>query len=66
MSEQQNNQQQVVIQARHHTESLGAAVCDVSIAHHSYWAWHYTEQIADPQQRAQVQAELEKICKQKG
>jgi hypothetical protein len=66
MSEEKNDQQEIVTQARHHTESLNAAICDGTIAHHSYWAWYYAEKIAVPQQRAQVQAELEKVFKQKG
>jgi hypothetical protein len=66
MSDQKTDQKQVIVQARDHTERLNAAICDVSIAHYSYWAWHYADRIEDPEVRAQVQAELEKIARQKG
>jgi hypothetical protein len=38
----------------------------VTIAHHNYWAWHYVEQIADEQLRAEMQHALEQLSKEKG
>lgn len=61
-----NTAEPPTIQARHHIDSLRAAICDVTIAHHNYWAWHYVEQIADEQVRAQMQRDLEQLSKQKG
>jgi hypothetical protein len=54
------------IQARHHIDSLRAAICDVTIAHHNYWAWHYIERIADQEERAQMERVLEQLSKEKG
>ncbi len=66
MSEKEDDQPQITVQAIHHVDSLKVAICDVTIAHHSYWAWHYVDKIADPQERARMQARLTEISKQKG
>jgi hypothetical protein len=62
----QHTNEQPTIQARHHIDSLRAAICDVTIAHHNYWAWHYVEQITDEQMRADMQRVLEQLSKEKG
>jgi hypothetical protein len=62
----QHTDEQPNIQARHHIDSLRAAICDVTIAHHNYWAWHYVEQITDEQLRAEMQRVLEQLSKEKG
>jgi len=62
----QHSTEQPTIQARHHIDSLRAAICDVTIAHHNYWAWHYVEQITDEQMRADMQRVLEQLSKEKG
>jgi hypothetical protein len=70
MSQNDNAAQQTPnqpnIQAQHHIDSLRAAICDVTIAHHNYWAWHYVEQISDEQVRARLQHALEQLSKEKG
>jgi hypothetical protein len=62
----QQSAEQPTLKARHHIDSLRAAICDVTIAHHSYWAWHYVEQIADEQVRTPLQHDLERLGKEKG
>ncbi len=62
----QTANEQPTTQARHHIDSLRAAICDVTIAHHNYWAWHYVEQITDEQLRATMQRALEQLSKEKG